>query len=247
MVKAPWLVAVVALLTILFSENGQALSSSHPQHALERQQQQLQFTGTNKSFLSRRSCLTAALGGLLAGNVATTVGSVHDVFAFAADVDSSPDNYNNNINNYRLKLLELLQSDHPAAEGEILAAIEQLIPFDPSKKAAATLHEELDGEWKLLWSAKAEAFSPLLRLPRPFQPDSYQYLGSAAAGEVGEGRVAQGLTGGVLGTSQLWLSSRTEVAPDDPSVLEIYPPFRLELGGQYQSGKAKTLLVEGEQ
>ena len=34
------------------------------------------------------------------------------------------------------------------------------------------------------------------------------------------------------------------MAPDDPSVLEIFPPFRFELGGRYQTGKPKTLVVE---
>ena len=32
--------------------------------------------------------------------------------------------------------------------------------------------------WELIWSAKAEAFSPLLRLPRPLKPESYQLLGA---------------------------------------------------------------------
>jgi hypothetical protein len=247
-----WPVAILALLTTLVVKDGQGLSSSHPQQSFELQQhlpqqQQQQQRQSDHSFQfssSRRTFMTTALGGLLTSNVALTIGSVEDVFAVAADHDLDQ-NYNNS-NYYRSQLLELLQSDqHPTTDGEILAAIEQLIPFDPSKKAAATLSEELDGEWKLLWSIKAEAFSPLLRLPPPFQPSSYQYLGSAASGEVGTGRVAQGLTGGVLRTSQLWLSSRTEVASDDPSVLEIFPPFRLEFGGRYKSGQAKTLILEG--
>ena len=50
---------------------------------------------------------------------------------------------------------------------------------------------EGSGEWELIWSYGAEAFSPLLTLPRPFRPDSYQYLGPIATIEVGEGRVAQ--------------------------------------------------------
>ena len=165
----------------------------------------------------------------------------NDNFAFAdPGEDSNPSN-----TSCRSQLLELIESGK-ATDSEILTAIEHLVPLDPSKKAAATLSDDLDGEWKLLWSAKAEAFSPLLRLPRPLKPDSFQYLGNAAAAEVGPGRVAQGLTGGVLGTSQIWLSSGTKVAPDDPSMLEIFPPFRLEVGGRYQSGRSKALLVEGE-
>jgi hypothetical protein len=70
-------------------------------------------------------------------------------------------------------------------------------------------------------------------------------LGSAAAEEVGEGRLSQGLTGGILGSNrELWLSSGAELDPADPSTLRILPPFRLELGGPYRSGLAKQTLVE---
>ena len=98
----------------------------------------------------------------------------------------------------------------------------------------------------MLWSIKAESFSPLLKLPKPFKPDSYQYLGYASDTEVGPNRVAQGLTNGVLGSSQIWLSSDVRPLPgsDDKSTLEILPPFRLELGGRYKSGKDKIKLVE---
>ena len=104
--------------------------------------------------------------------------------------------------------------------------------------------ESLEGEWELIWSYKAEAFSPLLRLPKPLRPDSFQYFGKAAASEVGEGRIAQGLTGGVLGRNQFWLSSGALPYDADPSVLEIQPPFRFQVGGRYGTGKPKQTWVE---
>jgi hypothetical protein len=103
---------------------------------------------------------------------------------------------------------------------------------------------DLDGAWKLLWSYKAEAFSPLLQLPPPLKPSSFQYLGSAAASEVGSGRVAQGLTGGILGPKQFWLSSGIVESPDDPSIRVIRPPFRFQLGERYPLASEKLTLVE---
>jgi hypothetical protein len=85
-----------------------------------------------------------------------------------------------------------------ASDDEVINVIRHL--RDPSNGRAAMYPDRLDGQWELIWSYKAEAFSPLLKLPKPFKPDSYQYLGSAAEGEVGAGRISQGLTGGILGT-----------------------------------------------
>jgi hypothetical protein len=132
---------------------------------------------------------------------------------------------------------------------KVLQALQNLIPLDPSKGRAATLEDQLEGQWKLLWSIKAEAFSPLLQLPPPFRPMSYQYLGKAAAQEVGGPNrvVAQGLTGGILGSNrQLWLSSGVEPSAEDPSVLDILPPFRFQIGGTYGSGEKKRTIVESE-
>jgi len=130
-----------------------------------------------------------------------------------------------------------------ASDEEVIGIIQTL--KDPSNGRGAANAKALEGEWELLWSYKAEAFSPLLKLPKPFRPESYQYFGSAAAKEVGEGRIAQGLTGGILGSgNQLWLSSGAVPMKDNPSVLEIQPPFRFEVGGPYLSGKPKTTLVE---
>jgi hypothetical protein len=190
--------------------------------------------------------LSSAFSGFISGSILLLVDepvSDNHRVAFASDLATETDDSGAEF--YRTKLLQLIQSNK-ASEAEVLAAIEKLTPYDPSKKEAATFKDDLSGEWTLLWSAKAEAFSPLLKLPKPFKPDSFQYLGQASASEVGPDRVAQGLTGGaLLGNSQLWLSSGVKTAADDPSVLEIYPPFRLEYGGRYQSGRSKRLLVEG--
>ncbi|EEC43408.1 predicted protein [Phaeodactylum tricornutum CCAP 1055/1] len=129
-----------------------------------------------------------------------------------------------------------------ASDEEVIGIIENL--QDPSGGKATFYPDRLEGQWELIWSYKAEAFSPLLKLPEPFRPESYQYLGSAAAQEVGDGRIAQGLTGGILGKSQLWLSSGAVPFEDDPSVLEIQPPFRFQLGGKYGSGVPKKMIVE---
>ena len=50
--------------------------------------------------------------------------------------------------------------------------------------------------------------------------------------------------GGVLGPVQLWLSSGALVSGDDPSVLDIKPPFRLQAGGRAGSGATKRTIVE---
>jgi hypothetical protein len=131
--------------------------------------------------------------------------------------------------------------DRKASDAVIMSIIDRLP--DPSQRQVLKYPERLDGQWELIWSYGAEGFSPLLKLPKPFKPDSYQYFGTAAAPEVGAGRIAQGLTGGILGSQrQLWLSSGA--TPLDGSILEIQPPFRLELGGPYQSKVAKQVLVE---
>lgn len=139
-------------------------------------------------------------------------------------------------------LLESIKSN--SSEKQVMGAIDKLLPFDPAQGRGATVESDLDGEWRLLWSAKADAFSPLLKLPGPLKPDSYQYLGTPAATEVGPARVAQGLTGGILGPIQLWLSSGVTPSLQDPSVLDILPPFKFQVGGRYLSGRPKITIVE---
>jgi hypothetical protein len=204
-------------------------------------------SSADTNIISRRSCLTEALlvgGGFYFASAGVGPAHAADVIDPEGSTLILTESNNKEDNEYRSKLLRLITNNKKSDETEIVNMIENLIPLDPSQNKGALSTEDLDGEWKLLWSAKAEAFSPLLKLPYPFKPESFQYLGKASAGEVGPNRVAQGLTGGILGPSQLWLSSGVRPSSGDSSVLEILPPFRFELGGRYQSGKPKRLIVE---
>ena len=113
------------------------------------------------------------------------------------------------------------------AEGQsdeaVLAWCDQLIPFDPSGGKGASVGS-LGGSWRLLWTKdEAPAAAQLLR--KAFhQPVSTQLLGAEAAALVGEGRVAQLLD--VAGLVHFELSSGATPDGDDPSVLNILPPFR---------------------
>lgn len=99
--------------------------------------------------------------------------------------------------------------------------------------SSRSLIDKIDGEWKLIWSVGAQQFSPLLQLPPPFRPDSYQLAGSVATPVVGSGRIAQLLTSGVLGPSRVLLSSGVVDYEERPatssSLLQIRPPFRLQI------------------
>jgi hypothetical protein len=55
----------------------------------------------------------------------------------------------------RSRLLSAIQSG-----GDVEAALAALLPLDPSRGKAAT-STVLGGEWRLLWSAKTEAFRSL--------------------------------------------------------------------------------------
>ena len=138
----------------------------------------------------------------------------------------------------------------------IVQAINQLIPLSPLKGTSNTeksaYASALDGTWKLLWYNKSD-FSPFLKLPSPLRPASYQYFGSIAEQEVGAGRVAQGLVGGIVSflgggsDSELWLSSGAVPKENHPSILEIYPPFRFQLGKVPGSrGGEKRTIVESQ-
>lgn len=132
----------------------------------------------------------------------------------------------------------LLQAIASGNDSSVFSSIDNIVATTPSRGKAS----DVDGTWQLLWSYKADKFSPLLQLPRPFKPDSFQYFGATAAQEVGDSRVAQGLTGGILGDNQLWLSSGT--IPLDDNILEIQPPFRLQLGGRVRTGVPKKTIVD---
>ena len=128
-----------------------------------------------------------------------------------------------------------------ASDEEILEAIRQLELLDPSKGKAAT-YDELGGTWELIYSINTEAFSYLLNLPELIRPKSLQLLGSDATKEVGAGRVAQVLDFPTLPLTFI-LSSGAVPVMENPSILEIFPPFRFEarlFGGkirkQFESG-----------
>ncbi|CAB9503873.1 expressed unknown protein [Seminavis robusta] len=183
---------------------------------------------SSSSTTSRRNLLNT----LVSGAVALPLTSLNAPSA-KASVEST-------TNTGRAQLLDAIS--RKASDEEMFSIIEGL--QDPSGGKGAALSNWLEGEWELIWSYKAEAFSPLLKLPKPLRPESFQYFGSTAASEVGDGRIAQGLTGGVLGQSQLWLSSGSTPLSEDPSILEIQPPFRFELGGRIGTGKPKKTLVD---
>eukprot|EP00980_Cylindrotheca_fusiformis_P017559 scaffold5508_cov104-Cylindrotheca_fusiformis.AAC.3 len=214
-------VASTLNLVLLLCQDGQALSpSSTPSNGL------LDANMKTNGAISRRTAIVGASLGAL---------SIIKTDPSNAATDSQEDDPRSN-------LLRAIQQKKP--ETEVMQAINKLIPLNPAKKGPPSWREDLEGEWKLIWSANDE-FSPLLRLPKPFKPDSYQYFGQLANAEVGEGRVAQGLTNGIFGTSQAWLSSGIQpLSAENPYMLEIEPPFRLQLGGRPGTGTPKTTIVE---
>ncbi len=127
----------------------------------------------------------------------------------------------------REALLQAISSK--SSDDIVLKCIETLVAMQSNQpnKNVASLVDRVDGRWKLIWSIKDDKFSPLLQLPEPFKPSSYQYVGSAAAPIVGDGRIAQLLTNGILGPSKTWLSSG--IQEYSQTTLQIQPPFRLEI------------------
>lgn len=167
------------------------------------------------SFLSRRDAITSGASKMLAF-VATAASVVVPTpsCAEAGSVEGSPE---------RQALLRAIASMAP--DEEVIRLISKLEPLDPSRSKAATA-AELDGTWELVYSLNASAFSPLLNLPRPIRPTSLQLIGDDAAREVGgQGRIVQKLAFPFL---SLVLSSGI-VPVDSGNVLEIQPPFRLEV------------------
>lgn len=167
------------------------------------------------SFLSRRDAITSGASKMLAF-MATAASVVVPTpsCAEAGSVEGSPE---------RQALLRAIASMAP--DEEVIRLISTLEPLDPSRSKAATA-AELDGTWELVYSLNASAFSPLLNLPRPIRPTSLQLIGDDAAREVGgQGRIVQKLAFPFL---SLVLSSGI-VPVDSGNVLEIQPPFRLEV------------------
>ncbi|EOD17158.1 hypothetical protein EMIHUDRAFT_470320 [Emiliania huxleyi CCMP1516] len=137
-----------------------------------------------------------------------------------------------------------LAAAEDAAPSERRALLEAIAagaapPLSLGGRAARS--DALGGTWRLLWSYKADKFSPLLGLPRPVRPASLQLLGPAATGTVGEGRVANLLLF-PFGVRLLLSSGVLPAADGPPSTLEIMPPFRLELDA---AGRRRLLVEAG--
>jgi len=129
----------------------------------------------------------------------------------------------------RAALLSLLSASPANDDPVVAAAVERLASMDPSGGGGAT-SAALGGRWRLIWSAHADAFSPLLNLPPSVRPESLQLLGAAAeSAGCGEGRIAQLLVFPLPLLPVLRLSSSARPDPADQRTLEIFPPFRLEL------------------
>ena len=199
----------------------------------------------NNEQISRRSLVGQTLTSFLATNLLLGSNQPASAKVVASPLSSSTDTSSAERN-------ALLQAIASKSSDEVIEqAIQNLIPLNPLKSSSpANYKTALDGEWKLLWYNKSD-FSPLLKLPSPLRPDSYQYFGTIAEQEVGEGRVAQGLIGGVVSLAggqqkELWLSSGAIPSENDPSVLEIYPPFRFQLGETPGSSSTKQTIVESQ-
>lgn len=196
--------------------------------------------------ISRRSLVGKTVASFLATNLL-----LYDNQPAAAKVVATPSSLSTTDTSSaeRNALLKAIASK--SSDEVIVQAIQNLIPLNPLKSSSPTEYKNaLNGEWKLVWYNKAD-FSPLLKLPSPLRPDSYQYFGNIAEQEVGEGRVAQGLIGGVVSLAggpkkELWLSSGAIPSENDPSVLEIYPPFRFQLGETPGSSSPKKTIVESQ-
>lgn len=163
------------------------------------------------------------------------------------------------IENAKQALLEAIttKTKKSSSQDYILQCIDRLVVASTSSSSS------LDGSWKLIWSMGAEQFSPLLQLPSPFTPESYQWIGSATIPVVGENdknnRIVQVLTSGILGANRIYLSSgivdvsngivtkdqdSTNTASTPPMLLQILPPFRLEV--EQQQSKRRWMIVDSD-
>ncbi|KAG8459009.1 hypothetical protein KFE25_006554 [Diacronema lutheri] len=163
----------------------------------------------------RRVLLGAPLAALHAAALAT-VGA-----AGASDVDAQREAR-------RAELLRLIASGAP--DERILAQIDALVPYDPSRGRGA-VDGALAGTWDLLWTKDEAPAAVQLVRKTLHQPVGTQLLGDAAAPRFGAGRVAQLLD---VGAVRFELSSGATPAPDDARVLQIFPPFRFDalVGGR---------------
>ncbi|KAL3763690.1 hypothetical protein ACHAW5_004842 [Stephanodiscus triporus] len=146
-------------------------------------------------------------------SVPTTTTTTTASIPYRAAPDASSSSSSSSFAERRDELLRAISSG--SNDDVVTSAIEGLLPFgtliSPPSSSPPSYESALDGSWKLLWCNRSD-FSPLLRLPTPFRPDSYQYFGADAEREVGPGRAAQGLAGGIVGMvfgkdAEIWLSS----------------------------------------
>ena len=190
-------------------------------------------TSSSKNEVSRRTALLTGAAGLTvatANIVSTSSGGP----AWAADMDFSKDDANKGPPE-RSELLRKIVAK--ASDEEVADAISKLEVLDPSQGKAAEA-DTLGGTWELIYSVNAEAFSPLLNLPKPIRPTSLQLIGAEATAVVGEGRIAQILNFPIIPLS--FILSSGALPASDVSVLEIFPPFRFEA----KLGSAKYQIVE---
>lgn len=143
--------------------------------------------------------------------------------AWAVEMDNNAQTSFSNAQ--RMNLLQKIAQNAP--DEEVAVAISELEHYDPSKGSAAT-SPYIDGTWELIYGLNAAAFSPLLNLPSPIRPQSLQLVGDAAFPVVGQGRIAQILNFPLIPLSVI-LSSGAVPVESDKSILEIFPPFRLEI------------------
>jgi hypothetical protein len=149
------------------------------------------------------------------------------------------DETNNGVLPYSRERNDLMAKIAERAPDEnVAAAIAKLELLDPSNGKAA-ISDQLGGTWELIYSVNAEAFSPLLNLPKPIRPTSLQLIGKSATPVVGEGRIAQVLNFPLIPLSFI-LSSGAVPYSSDSSVLELFPPFRFDI----KLGGAKKQVVE---
>lgn len=223
----------------------------HPSAAALKLSQDAEAASENNNadaFLSRRRLFGQTISSAVTASLVLTNPSISSAKVVATPLANS--GITSESTPERDALLQALTNK--SSNEVILQAIDRLVPLSPlndSTDKAAYASAALDGEWKLMWYSTSN-FSPLLKLPSPFRPDSYQYFGSIAEREVGEGRVAQGLVGGVLSPlgpkAELWLSSGAVAQEGHPSSLEIFPPFRFQVGETPGSTESKKTIVEAD-
>jgi len=200
--------------------------------AIQNGSEGLELPNSSTSIKTRRGFVSTGVATASAGLVSAFIPrekaiATDDILGMSSVKDMAPE---------RQHLLQMIASE--ASETKVADAIARLEPLDPSKGKAA-ISNELGGTWKLIYSVNADAFSPLLNLPKPIRPTSFQLLGDDAAKAVGSGRVAQVLNFPIIPLS-LVLSSGVVPVETNPTTLEIFPPFRFEA----KLGGSKIQLVE---